>query len=115
MLFGTVIGFANRVNWQPNIFLEIDLYILLVWMCCNLYFNLFRMQKMLLYTWEGSGWEAARSELTGRHGNHQPPKVHKKVRPSCNALLCLISCASLFNGGIKHNVAKIMSLNYIFS
>lgn len=68
---------------------------------------------MLLYTWEASGWEAVRSELTGQHGNHQPPKVHKKVRPSCDAMLCLFFCTSLFNGGIKHNVAKITALNYI--
>lgn len=62
---------------------------------------------MLLYTWEASGWEAVKSELTGQRGNHQPPKVHKKVRSSCHAVLF----APLhFSAGIKHSVAKIMSL-----
>jgi len=70
---------------------------------------------MLLYTWEASGWEAVRSELTGQHGNHQHPKVHKKVRPSCNTMLRLLSCTSLFNGEIKPNVAQLMSLNHISS
>lgn len=68
---------------------------------------------MLLYTWEASGWEAVRSELTGQRGNHQPPKIHKKVRPSNHALLCLLSCTALLCGGMKHNVAKIMSIIYL--
>lgn len=71
--------------------LGVDLYMVFVWKCYNLCFNLFRMQKMLLYTWEASGWEAARSELTGQQGNHQPLKVHKKVRASWHAVLCLLS------------------------
>lgn len=76
---------------------------------------------MLLYTWEASGWEAARSELTGQQGNHQPPKVHKKVRASCHAVLCLFF--SLFSEGIKHKpeschlnhiLACLPDLDYIF-